>query len=67
MSEIKIYSGNSQVTVMEIKNLLENEHIEYQVLNKSDSTYPGIYGDIEIYVSEADANKAQELVGNVKL
>ncbi|WP_299391217.1 DUF2007 domain-containing protein [uncultured Gelidibacter sp.] len=62
MSDVKIYSGTSQVRVMEIKNLLENENIEYQVLNKSDSSFLVIDGDIEIYVADADAEKAQMLL-----
>lgn len=66
MSDVKIYSGSSQVRIMEIKNILENENIDYQELNKSDSSYPGIYGDIEIYVSEADAEKAQLVLANSK-
>ncbi|MBJ7882460.1 putative signal transducing protein [Gelidibacter salicanalis] len=66
MSDVKIYSGSSQVRIMEIKNILENENIDYQELNKSDSSYPGIYGDIEIYVAEADAEKAQLILASSK-
>ena len=44
MSDIKIYSGTSQVRVMEIKNILENEGIEYQEVNKMDSSYGGVFG-----------------------
>ena len=36
MSDIKIYSGTSQVKMMEIKNMLENEGIEYFEMNKLD-------------------------------
>ncbi|TDU40124.1 putative signal transducing protein [Gelidibacter sediminis] len=66
MSDVKIYSGSSQVRIMEIKNILENEAIAYQELNKSDSSYPGIYGDIEIYVSHADADKAKQIIASNK-
>lgn len=62
--DVKIYSGSSQVRIMEIKSMLENENINFQELNKSDSTYPGIYGDMEIYVSAADAEKARALIEN---
>ncbi|OBX26520.1 putative signal transducing protein [Gelidibacter algens] len=59
MSDIKIYSGTSQVRVMEIKNLLENEGIAFHEMNKLDSSYAGLLGEIQLFVSEADAEKAQ--------
>lgn len=66
MSEIKIYSGTSQVRIMEIKNLLESEDIKYYEMNKMDSSYAGIFGEIQLYVAEADAAKAQQVIGNSK-
>lgn len=66
MSDIKIYSGSYQVRVMEIKNILENEGIEYQEVNKMDSSYAGIFGEIQLFVSEADAEKAVQLVETIK-
>lgn len=66
MSDIKIYSGTSQVRVMEIKNLLENEGIEYFEMNKLDSSYTGILGELQLYVSEADAEKVQELLKSIE-
>lgn len=63
MSDIKIYSGSSQVRVMEIKNILENEGIEYQEVNKMDSSYAGIFGEIQLFVSEADSEKVLQLIG----
>lgn len=66
MSDIKIYSGTSQVRVMEIKNLLENEGIEYFEMNKLDSSYTGILGELQLYVSEADFEKAEELLKSIE-
>ena len=66
MSDVKIYSGTSQVRVMEIKNILESENIEFYEINKLDSSYTGILGEIQLYVPEADAEKAQELVDNIE-
>lgn len=66
MSDIKIYSGNSQVRAMEIKNILESEGIAYYEMNKLDSTYTGILGELQLYVSEADAKKAQELLESIE-
>ena len=64
MSDIKVYSGTSQVRVMEIKNLLESEGIEYYEINKLDSSYTGILGELQLYVSEADSDKAKQLLGS---
>lgn len=66
MSDVKIYSGSSQVRIMEIKNILENEQIDYQELNKSDSSFSAIQGDIEIYVAQADEQRALEVMANNK-
>ena len=65
MSDYKIYSGNSQVKVMEIKNILESEGIEYYEMNKLDSSYTGILGELQLYVSEADSEKAQQLLESI--
>ncbi len=62
MSDFKIYSGTSQIRVMEIKNILEMEGIEYYEINKLDSSYTGILGEIQLYVSEVDSRKAQQLL-----
>lgn len=66
MSDIKIYSGTSQVRAMEVKNILENEGIEFQEVNKMDSSYAGIFGEIQIFVSEADSEKSLQLIERVK-
>lgn len=66
MSDIKIYSGTSQVRVMEIKNILENEGIEYQEVNKMDSSYGGVFGEIQLFVAESDATRAIELAERVE-
>ena len=67
MSETKIYSGTSQVRIMAIKNLLESEGIVYQEINKMDSAYAGLdLGAIELYVSDADAEKTLQLMKTIK-
>jgi hypothetical protein len=66
MSDIRIYSGTSQVKVMEIKNLLENEGIAFREMNKLDSSYAGLLGEIQLFVSEADAEKAQMILDSRK-
>lgn len=66
MSDIKIYSGTSQVRVMEIKNILESEGIEFYEINKLDSSYTGILGELQLYISEVDASKARQLLENIQ-
>ena len=66
MSDIKIYSGTSQVRFMEVKNLLESEGIEYYEINKLDSSYTGILGELQLYVSEADSEKTQLLLESIQ-
>ena len=66
MSDTKIYSGTSQVRVMEIKNILETEGIEYYEINRLDSSYTGILGELQVYVAEADAKKAQQLMESIE-
>ncbi|MGC1632803.1 MAG: DUF2007 domain-containing protein [Gelidibacter sp.] len=66
MSDIKIYSGTSQIRAMEIKNILESEGIEYYEMNKLDSSYTGILGELQLYVSEADSEKAQQLLERIE-
>ena len=62
MASTKIYSGTSQVIVLDIKNILEQEGITYQIINKTDSSYAGLFGQIEIYVDEPYAQQALELI-----
>ena len=66
MSDIKIYSGTSQVKAMEVKNILEVGGIEYFEMNKLDSSYTGILGELQLYVSEADAERAQQLLIDIE-
>lgn len=66
MSDFRIYSGTSQVRLMEIKNILDGEGIEYYEMNKLDSSYAGVFGELQLYVSDADAEKAQELLEGIE-
>ncbi|UPS90267.1 MULTISPECIES: DUF2007 domain-containing protein [unclassified Bizionia] len=68
MSRKLILSSNSQVQVSGVKNALDEAQIAYFEINKSDSSYPGILGQIEIHVHDADEAKAllviKDLVNN---
>lgn len=45
-----------------VKNALDEAEIAYFEINKSDSSYPGILGQIEVYVNETDEAKALLLI-----
>ena len=66
MKSKRIFSGTSPVEIMGVKNLLESEGIECFVINKSDSSYVGILGEIEIYVDESQVEKALSVLSSFK-
>ncbi len=66
MNSKRIYSGTSRLEVMGVKNLLESESIECFEINKSDSSYVGLLGEIEIYVHESQVEKALSLLSTFK-
>ena len=51
---------------MGIENLLESEGIECFEINKSDSSYVGLLGEIEIYVNESQVEKALTALNTFK-
>lgn len=66
MSTKKIFSGTSPVEIMGVKNLLESEGIECFEINKSDSSYVGLLGEIELYVNESQVEKALTVLETFK-
>ena len=66
MSGIKVYSGTCQIKLMEIKNILESEGIAFYEMNKLDSNHTWILGELQIHVSETNAEYAQELLLNIE-
>jgi len=66
MKTKRIFSGTSPVEIMGVKNLLESEGIECFEMNKSDSSYVGLLGEIEIYVDESQVEKALSVLSTFK-
>ena len=66
MNTKRIFSGTSPVEIMGLKNLLESEGIECFEINKSDSSYVGLLGEIEIYVDESQVEKALTVLKTFK-
>lgn len=55
-----IYSTNQPYEIEMVKGILADNEIECISMNKQDSAY--LIGEIEIYVSIADAFNAQQLI-----
>ncbi len=58
----KIFSGKSQVKVLGIKNVLTEEGIAFFEIDKTDSSYAQLFGNIEIYVNVLDEERALEVI-----
>lgn len=52
----------SEIKVMTARHILEEAGIESFVLNKKDSAHAGIFGHIELYVKEANQEKARKIL-----
>lgn len=62
MGEVEVFTSDSQVKLMEIKNILDDAGIDYHEVNKLDSSYAGIFGEIQLFVSSVDADRAAMLI-----
>lgn len=56
----RVYTTNKMWQSDMIKQIFEAEGIKTEILNKQDSSY--YFGDIEIYVSPSDIDRAKELL-----
>lgn len=52
----------SEIKIMSAKHLLSEAGIESFSVNKKDSAHAGIFGDIELFVSEAQAKEAKAIL-----
>ena len=57
-----IFFSLSEIKVLAAQNMLREAGIESYVINKKDSAYAGLFGDIELHVNKDDAEKARELL-----
>ncbi len=58
----KIFSGKSQVKALGIKNVLTEEGIAFFEIDKTDSSYAQLFGNIEIYVNVLNEEKALKII-----
>lgn len=62
MKKVRIFKTKSNVEAMGIESMLLENSIPCQVINKMDSSYGNIFGDIEISVDESNSLKAKKLL-----
>lgn len=62
MSKERIYSTKSEIESMGIQRKLDSENIPYLVVDKTDSSYASIIGDIEFLVDKEYVQKAKEAI-----
>ncbi len=64
---VKIYTTTQPHKIEIVRALLTEHDIESMVVNKTDSSYPGIIGDIEIYVLDKMEVLARFIINDSEL
>ncbi|MBS1765047.1 MAG: DUF2007 domain-containing protein [Bacteroidetes bacterium] len=64
---VKVYSTTQPHKVEIVRALLTEHDIESMVINKSDSSYPGIIGNIEVYVIDKMEVLAKFIINDSEL
>ncbi|OFX18919.1 MAG: hypothetical protein A2033_12290 [Bacteroidetes bacterium GWA2_31_9] len=62
---VKVYSFSKMHLALIAKEVLADNDIESNILNKQDSSYV-VIGDIEIYVQSEDFDKALEILKTIE-
>jgi ribosomal protein S24E len=62
MSKKRIHSTKSTIEATGIKRHLADHEINAMVIDKMDSAYGSVIGDIEIFVEEEEAEQAEKLI-----
>lgn len=59
---IKIYADTSSLRIYVLQAYLTDQNIHSEIINKSDRSYGGAFGDFEIYVFSKDVAKALQIL-----
>jgi hypothetical protein len=59
---IKIWSSPEIITIEGAQNILKEKGMDSFIMDKRDSSYPGILGSVELYVSEDIAEEAKSIL-----
>ncbi|WP_298515671.1 DUF2007 domain-containing protein [uncultured Kordia sp.] len=67
MENVRIYTSNVQIDIMDAKNILHQAGINYFEINKMDTAHAGILGGtVDLHVAEGDVEKALKLLADLK-
>lgn len=64
-NKIKVFSGTSKTQAMGYRNALSEAGIHYHELDKRDSSYVGLFDEIQIYVDPSDEAEALAVLANL--
>ena len=59
---VKVYTTTMAHKAEIVKAVLDDHDIESMIVNKTDSSYPGLVGNIELYVMEKHEVLAQFII-----
>ena len=67
MENVRIYTSNVQIDIMDAKNILNQAGINYFEINKMDTAHAGILGGtVDLHVSKENVEKALSLLAELK-
>ena len=62
MEEKRVMFSVSQIKILTAKHVLKEAGIEAFSIDKMDSAHAGVFGDIELYVDQAQAEEARKIL-----
>lgn len=62
MNEKRVMFSISQIKIMTAKHVLKEAGIQAFSIDKTDSAHAGVFGDIELYVDESQADEARKIL-----
>jgi len=63
----KVYSTQAPYKAEITKDVLEDEGITSVVVDKQDTAYGGVFGEVELYVRREDVIKAKHIINKKEL
>lgn len=66
-SNEKIFFSDSNAKIALAQKMLEEAGVKAFVVNKMDSAFGGVFGDIELHVNKEDVDKAREILEKAEI
>lgn len=57
----------SELKAKTAKHMLDEAGITSFIINKKDSAYAGVFGDIELHIDKADEQRAKEILEDAEI